>query len=133
MNARATAAVVGVVLAALAYGCGPTSDAQPARWAVDPDWQPDPAATEIPLLLSEQSCHGYAPPDGRVVVRDIAYGLDVIVADIAVVPLPGAQTCPGPPPSPYVLHLDEPIDDREVLAPSGQRLTEGDPTTPPRD
>lgn len=63
-----------------------SDDAGPVTWQVDRGWTPDPAATEIPLLVTEQACAGGTSAEGRVVVRGIETSSEVVAVDIGVIP-----------------------------------------------
>ena len=84
-----------------------------ATWSLDPSAPYSADATELHLLITEWECHGTETLDGRI-VQDVQYEADAVVVTLAVRQLGGAQTCPAPPPTPYVLHLDEPVGSRSL-------------------
>ncbi|MEM8903470.1 MAG: hypothetical protein AAGF02_07205 [Actinomycetota bacterium] len=87
----------------------------PARAAFDPERQPDPTSTELPLQIIEMACAGGQAPDGREivpVVTETATAVEVIVLVEGVV---GGASCPGNPPVSITVELDEPLGDRVVL------------------
>ncbi len=87
----------------------------PARAAFDPDREPDRASTDLPLRIIEVACAGGQAPDGREivpVVRETPTTIEVIVLVESVV---GGASCPGNPPVPITVELDEPLGDRIVL------------------
>lgn len=107
------------------------ADAGPVTWQVDPGWTPNPAATEIPLLVTEQACAGGTSAEGRIVVRQIEVTREVVTVDVVVIPLGGAQTCPSNPATLYTLTLDQPIGDRELAPAAGQTPDETMTAAPP--
>jgi hypothetical protein len=88
--------------------------AREAQWALAPDVELRPGTTELPLLVGEVACASGRTAEGRVDV-DVEYGEDVVVLTARVRPLPGGQDCPGNPPTPYVVRLDEPLGDRALV------------------
>ncbi len=87
-----------------------------ARWDVDPEaGQLPPEATSVPILVQEVDCASGRPADGRVRVLDVDYGDDRIAVVIGVVPQAGDQACPSNPLTPFLLELDEPLGDRELV------------------
>lgn len=119
MSAR-TVPVLAVVAALLLGACDLVGGAigreppREAQWAIDPAARLTPEATEIPLLVGEVSCASGRSAEGRIDV-DVEYGEDVVVITARVRPLPGGQECPGNPPTPFVVSLDEPLGDRELV------------------
>lgn len=85
-----------------------------AQWALDPDVELTPETTELPLLVGEVACASGRAAEGRIDV-DVEYGDEQLVVTAWVRPLPGAQNCPGNPPTPFLLQLDEPLGDRELV------------------
>jgi hypothetical protein len=78
-----------------------------ATWALDPSVPYSADATDLHILVTELSCHGDTPADGRMKAL-VEYGDAGVVVTVFVVALQGAQTCPGTPATPYVVHLDRP-------------------------
>jgi hypothetical protein len=108
---------------ALAAGLGA------AEWAFDPA-QPKPdASTQVfDALVSELSCSGGRPADGRVVGPRIVESADTVLVVFATRPLPGGQDCPGVDPTRIRVDLGEPLGARKLL--DGGRLPPGDPAQP---
>jgi hypothetical protein len=83
----------------------------PARLALAAP--PSPDDRELRVLVQEEACHGFASEAGRTVWR-IDYGTEEIGVTVGVIPLPGPQECPLPPPTEIVIPLDEPVGDRSI-------------------
>lgn len=86
-----------------------------ATVALDPDALPDPASTDVPLLVTEFACNSGRPADGRVEVASLRETETTVEVVMAVRPQGGDHACPSNPPTPYTLTLDEPLGDRELL------------------
>lgn len=101
-----------------------------AEWAFDPS-QPKPgAATQVfDVLVTEMSCNGGQPADGRIVGPQIVRSADTVLVIFAVRPLPGGHTCQSNPSTRTRVDLGEPLGDRKLL--DGGRLPPGDPAQPP--
>lgn len=90
-------------------------DAEVAGWApVDPGAL-TPGTTSIPIEVMERGCAGGRPAEGRVATPEVDYREDAVVVTMRVIPVVGAATCPGNPPTPYTLELEEPLGDRVLL------------------
>jgi len=87
-----------------------------AGWDLDPAYPYAPGATELHVLVGEDACDGgtLISPD-RIQVG-VAYAGDRVVVTLVARTPQGPQTCPlrlgG---SPYVVKLDQPIGNRELL------------------
>lgn len=92
----------------------------PATWALDPAF-PTPAAdtSELHILVWELACSGGSPATGRISAPVVQYTSAAVTITIGVRPLlvaPGeAITCPGPPGTPAILRLSEPLGKRTLL------------------
>ena len=75
----------------------------------------DPAATRLPLLVQERECASGQSAEGRIERPDVEYRSDAVIVTVRVRDLGGDQDCPGNPDTPFVLRLDEPVGDRELL------------------
>lgn len=84
----------------------------------------DPAATSIPVLVTERACNSGEDARGRIVVSAIEVEDDAVSVTLAVRPRGGAQACPSNPETPFVVDLPEPLGDRRLLDGS---------SIPPRD
>jgi hypothetical protein len=94
----------------------PPSGFDTALWSLDPAVPYAPGATELHIRVSEEGCDsGQLIPADRIYV-DVQYAADQVQVTIATRRPLGAQTCPlllgG---SPYVVKLDQPIGNRDVL------------------
>jgi hypothetical protein len=99
----------------------PPAGYSPATWALDPGTPYVPGATELHVLVDEMGCHGFQTAEGRI-VQNVDYRADAVVVTLAVLAREGFQNCPGTPPTPYVLHLTQPVGTRN--------LTDGTPWPP---
>lgn len=92
----------------------------PATWALDRAF-PTPAAdtSELHILVWERACSGGSPATGRISAPVVQYTSAAVTITIGVRPLqaaPGeAITCPGPPGTPAILRLSEPLGKRTLL------------------
>jgi hypothetical protein len=101
-----------------------------ASWWVDPAaGAPGPAAHDINVLVQERACASGRAPVGRIAPPLVSYGRNAIVAVFGVIPLPGGQDCPGAPPAPFTLRLEEPLGNRALL--DGGVVPPRDATKPP--
>jgi hypothetical protein len=101
-----------------------------ASWWVDPAaGLLGPAAREIHVLVQERACASGRAPIGRIAPPLVSYGSNAVVAVFGVIPLPGGQDCPGAPPAPFTLRLDEPLGSRALL--DGGVVPPRDATKPP--
>jgi hypothetical protein len=101
-------------IAALPSGFGAAS------WAVDGAFPPPEASTtELHLLVWERACSGGAPASGRISAPVVAFGPTTVTITVGVrpldVPAGYAVTCPGPPGTPAILRLSEPLRSRDLL------------------
>ena len=94
-----------------------------ASVTLDPDHLPEPASTQVHLLVTEKSCNSGQDAAGRVDVASLRETDTVIEMVLVIQPREGMQTCPSNPPTPYVLTLTEPVGDRTLYDAS---------TVPPR-
>lgn len=117
MTATANRVVVIAVLSILAAGCDQmpfSGDWNEAQWTVEPGFVVDEETTEIPLLIVEVECASGRDAVGRTRV-EVDYAEDAISIRALVQRLEGDQECPGNPPTPQTLELDEPIGNRELV------------------
>lgn len=111
-----------------------------ASWALDPATPYTPGATELHVLVDEWGCHGSQTAEGRI-AQNVEYQSDAVVVSLVVLARLGAQTCPGTPPTPYVVHLTEPVGTRNLsgggnwpptlVAAAGRPFFTPTPTPPP--
>ena len=87
----------------------------PATWAL-PGAAPGPAATSVPILVTEMGCASGQSSEGRVAEPIVEYTDDAVLLTTRVEPLAGnGFTCPGNPSTEVTVQLDEPLGDRELL------------------
>lgn len=88
----------------------------PATWALDPAFPaPGPRSTRINVLVWERSCSSGRPTTGRMSAPVIAYAATTVTITIGVRPLSGLQSCPGPPGTPALVELSEPLGSRTLF------------------
>ena len=113
---RRTVVSAAVVVALLAtwFIVSRGSDAEAARWRIDPSFTPAPQSTEIPVLVEEAACASGKPATGRIELN-VKYSDSEVTIDIRVRPLDGDHhTCQGVD-TPYSVHLREPLGQRELV------------------
>ena len=91
----------------------------PATWALDPAFPvPDANTSELHLLVWESACSGGAPATGRISPPVVVVGPANVTITLGVrgleVPPGYAVTCPGPPGTPAILRVPEPLGSREL-------------------
>jgi hypothetical protein len=86
-----------------------------SEWRVDAWSPPTPQSTSFPVEVMEHECASGQPADGRIAEPIVEYGEDAITVTIPVHEVEGGATCPGNPWTPFLLELDEPIGDRQLL------------------
>lgn len=92
----------------------------PASWALDPEFPaPTVTSTELRILVWEGACSGGAPATGRISPPVVVYDSKSVTITLGVrpiqVPAGFAVTCPGPPGTPAILTLSEPLGARDLL------------------
>ena len=85
----------------------------PATWTLDPSVPFSPGASELHVLVTEWGCHGDDTAAGRI-SANVDYGEDAVVVTLATLSREGPRTCPGTPPTPYVVHLDQTVGSRSL-------------------
>ena len=99
-------------------GCSVEVDAPgfgSATTMLDPNHEPDPASTELHVLIRERSCAGGSAPVDREVVPVVTETDTSIEIVTLVEPVAGGATCPGNPWHPVVITLEQPLGDRVIL------------------
>jgi hypothetical protein len=90
-------------------------DVSLASWTLDPRFPYDPAATTLHVLVDELGCHGTeSTPPERIRPPEIRDDPTQVTVLITATPLEGDQTCPGPPPTPFVVTLPTPPGQRPL-------------------
>lgn len=99
----------------------------PATWALDPAFPaPGPTTDELHVLVWESTCSSGRPTTGRMSAPLIDAGPTTVTITIGVRPLSGLQGCPGPPGTPALVKLTEPLGRRTLL--DGGRVPPAPPT-----
>ena len=86
-----------------------------ATVVLDPDVEPDPAATELAVLINERECASGQPPIGREVVPVVVADDDRLVITVLVEPVAGDASCPSNPWHPITITLDQPLGERQIF------------------
>lgn len=86
-----------------------------AGLTLDPDHLPDPAATELHVLVTEHACNSGRNAEGRVELISLTETTDEIVLRVGVKPHGGLAECLSSLPTPFTITLDDPIGDRRIL------------------
>ena len=76
---------------------------------------PSPEARQIELEVYERACASGQAADDRVEIVEQETSDEQLMLVVGVRPLDGDHTCPGNPPTPLTIHLDEPLGDRIVV------------------
>ncbi|MCO8129353.1 META domain-containing protein [Acidimicrobiia bacterium EGI L10123] len=86
-----------------------------AVWNVDAADPPTPSATSVTALVTRLGCSG--GETGEVLAPVVSADAERVVVTFSVESLPpeGEYECPGNPAVPYVVELDEPLGDRELV------------------
>lgn len=93
-----------------------SSEFGPATWALDPDFPaPDAGTTELHVLVWERACSSGRPTTGRMSAPVVEYAPDTVTITIGVRPVGGDQDCQGPPGTPAIVTLPQPLGDRMLL------------------
>ncbi|HEX7613171.1 MAG TPA: hypothetical protein VF371_10400, partial [Candidatus Limnocylindrales bacterium] len=112
-----------------------------ATWTLDPAVPYAASATEIHVLVEEWGCSGGQTAEGRI-AQNVQYRDDAVIVTLVVrLPSGDFQTCQGNPPTPYVLHIDQPVGARNLddggrwpaytVARGGQPVVSPTPTPQP--
>jgi len=83
--------------------------------ALDPANPPEPAATELHLLVTESACNSGQPADGRVRLVSLIETADSVTVTIGVQPRFEAANCQANPATPFVVDLAAPIGSRVII------------------
>lgn len=111
-----------------------------ATWTLDPAVPYSATATEIHVLVDEWECHGSQTAEGRI-AQNVQFRDDAVIVTLAVRAASGPQTCPGTPPTPYVVRLENAVGSRnldgggrwptQTMARGGQPVVSPTPTPEP--
>ena len=85
-----------------------------ATWTLDPSVPYSAGATEIHVLVDEWGCHSSQSAEGRI-AQNVQYRDDAVIVTLAVrLPSGDFQTCPGTPPTPFVVRIAQPVGSRDL-------------------
>ncbi|MCD2441538.1 hypothetical protein LQ757_04520 [Agromyces sp. SYSU K20354] len=88
---------------------------------LDPDARPEPDDDAVALLVTERACNSGEPATGRVELVELVETETTVEVVIGVRPNrpddggPAVFTCPGNPPTPFTVDLEQPLGDRAIL------------------
>ncbi len=98
------------VMVALPQGLGAVA------WTLDASaGAPDPSSAQISVLATERGCSGGSEMGDRLLGPQVVETDESVGIVFAVIPLVGAQPCPGNPSAPVTIDLDAPLGDRQIL------------------
>ncbi len=100
-----------------------------ATWALDPAFRsPGASSTDLHILVWERACSSGRPTTGRMSAPLVEYEATSVTIRIGVRPMTDSQlqTCPGPPGTPAIVRLGQPLGDRTLL--DGGRSPVGPPS-----
>jgi hypothetical protein len=105
------------LLLVLLSACLPSTplDEGGATWALAPDASIGPDTADFTAMVTEQACASGQTSAGRVIGPEVEWADDAVTVTFRVRRLAGEQTCPGNPPTPVVIALDEPLGGRTLL------------------
>jgi hypothetical protein len=83
--------------------------------ALDPEALPREEATSVALLVTERACASGEPATGRIEVVDVARTDSELQVVLGVEQVRGSAACPGNPPTPFTLELEEPLGARTLV------------------
>lgn len=86
-----------------------------AYWELAPGEQPGPESLTLRVLVTEYGCASGKSPEGRIATAAMSYLENSVTVILGVTPLTGPQTCNPGPPAEYIVELDEPLGDRQLL------------------
>ncbi len=101
-------------------------------WELDPAAPtPGPDSKEIAILVHVQMCTSGKTSEGRIRPPHVTYGASTVEIAITTDPPTGDQTCPGSPPTPFVVQLDEALGQRTLLDAGREPVAPPTPVGPP--
>lgn len=113
---RFTLVIFGAALALALAACDLAGQpAGPATWTHDPNAEIGGEVTEFSAWVTERACASGRSSADRIIGPDIQTSADAVVVTFRVRGLPGAQDCPGNPPTRVTVRLPEPLGDRRLL------------------
>lgn len=82
---------------------------------LDPAALPREEATSVALLITERACASGELATGRIEVVEMSRTASELRVVLGVEPVGGAAACPGNPPTPFTLELNEPLGSRTIV------------------
>lgn len=82
---------------------------------LDPDKEPNPAASSLSVLIMERRCASGQSPERREVIPVVNETDTEVQIVVLVAPVKGGATCPGNPWYPVEITLEQPLGDRKIL------------------
>ncbi len=114
-RSRVLVLVVGLVVTACTFA-QTDAPSEPATWTFAPGQEIGPDTTEFVALVTERGCAGGQSSARRIIGPRVDYVDDTqVIVMFEVRPLGGIQACPGNPPTPVAVRLQEPLGDRALL------------------
>lgn len=110
-----SALAVSLTLAFTGPCMSPLREPVVAEWEPAPGQELTPDTREVEILVHEIECADGDSADGRIEEPEVDYTSDEVIVTVRVRAKDGDVTCPGNPLTPYVLELEEPIGDRDLL------------------
>jgi hypothetical protein len=93
----------------------PPSGYGAATWRLDPAFPLAADTIDLHILVTEEACHGTVAATEDRIRADVGYESTAVVVTITVRSDEGVWTCPTAPPASYVVHLSEPLGNRDLL------------------
>lgn len=87
----------------------------PATVQLDPARPPDPASSELPLVINERDCASGEAPVDREIVPIVVETDSTVEVTVLVAPVVGGAECPSNPWHPITVELEAPWSDRTLL------------------
>lgn len=97
----------------LAVTCIACAGPEAVRWTLEED-PPNLEVPELRLLGFETNCASGRSAEGRI-SYDLTETVEELRVMIKIKPPSGDQTCPGNPPTPIVVPLQEPLGERSLI------------------
>jgi hypothetical protein len=86
-----------------------------SSWRLDPTQQPDPEATVLRVLVTEQTFSGAQYAHGRVLAPDLYFDGEQLLLTMFVTPRPGFQNRAPNPETPVRITLPNPLGQRQLV------------------
>lgn len=113
---RSSSAVTVAVALAFTGPCmSPLREPAVAEWEPAPGQELTPDTQEVDIVVHEIECADGDSAAGRIEEPEVEYTPEAVIVTVRVRAKAGDVTCPGNPLTPYVLELEEPIGERDLL------------------